>query len=404
METCSEFAELYLFDKEYNVSALCQSDCHVSKDVWHNRLGHPAIQVLNLLKGTLNLNHINHEIPCEVCHKAKQSRESFPLSENKSTFFGQLVRLDVWGPYKVVSGEGFRYFLTIVDDFNRSVWVYMIKSKDEVFQMYASGKKYYKLFSLENRNILYSRDVKFYEIVFSYKMNKSSKSFVESENEVKNLNFFDYVESETTSKTPNSSPNNDEEWTLVSREGGVHQHGDVSHPGSDEQIPHPGLDSVMHQSGHDGLHSTTPAGEENQSKGNVGANLKVPVFQNAFENQIKEASQRRSSRSSKLSAKLNDYVLDSRSFEPSSYEEASKDVNWINDMNDGMHALYENDIWELTNLPAGKEPIGSFEQSKYDHSLYIKTKGDVSLYLLVYVDDLVIIGNSKLEIEKFRSF
>ncbi|GJX91705.1 ribonuclease H-like domain-containing protein [Tanacetum coccineum] len=123
-------------------------------------------------------------------------------------------------------------------------------------------------------------------------------------------------------------PNDDEEGTPISREGGVHQHGDVSHPG-----------------------------EENQSKGNVGANLKVLVFQNAFENQIEEASQRRSSRSSKLPAKLNDYVLDSRSFEPSSYEEASKDVNWINDMNDGMHALYENDIWELTNLPAGKEPI-----------------------------------------------
>ncbi|GKC54674.1 ribonuclease H-like domain-containing protein, partial [Tanacetum coccineum] len=43
------------------------------------------------------------------------------------------------------------------------------------------------------------------------------------------------------------------------------------------------------------------------------------------------------------------------SFEPSSFEEASKDVNWINAMNDEMHALYENDTWELVELPFGRK-------------------------------------------------
>lgn len=81
---------------------------------------------------------MNHEGPCEVCHKAKQSRDPFPLSENKSSVFGQLIHLDVWGPYKVISREGFRYFLTIVDDYSRSVWVYMLKTKDEVFGMFVN--------------------------------------------------------------------------------------------------------------------------------------------------------------------------------------------------------------------------------------------------------------------------
>ncbi|GJV17672.1 putative RNA-directed DNA polymerase, partial [Tanacetum coccineum] len=45
-----------------------------------------------------------------------------------------------------------------------------------------------------------------------------------------------------------------------------------------------------------------------------------------------------------------------------------------------------------------------FKQSKNDHSLFIKNKGDVSLYLLVYVDDLVITGNNNDEIENFKSF
>nr|GFA88070.1 putative reverse transcriptase, RNA-dependent DNA polymerase, Gag-polypeptide of LTR copia-type [Tanacetum cinerariifolium] len=47
------------------------------------------------------------------------------------------------------------------------------------------------------------------------------------------------------------------------------------------------------------------------------------------------------------------------SFEPSTYEEASKDVNWINAMNKEMHALYENDTWDLTDLLVERKPSGS---------------------------------------------
>nr|XP_043611507.1 uncharacterized protein LOC122583139 [Erigeron canadensis] len=46
---------------------------------------------------------------------------------------GELVHLDVWGPYKVIGRGGFGYFLTIVGDYSRVVWVYLLKSKDEVF-------------------------------------------------------------------------------------------------------------------------------------------------------------------------------------------------------------------------------------------------------------------------------
>ncbi|GJS91624.1 ribonuclease H-like domain-containing protein [Tanacetum coccineum] len=41
-----------------------------------------------------------------------------------------------------------------------------------------------------------------------------------------------------------------------------------------------------------------------------------------------------------------------------------------------------------------------FVQSKNDHSLFIKNKDNASLYLLIYVDDLVITGNNNDEIEK----
>lgn len=45
-----------------------------------------------------------------------------------------------------------------------------------------------------------------------------------------------------------------------------------------------------------------------------------------------------------------------------------------------------------------------FEQSKNDHSLFIKNKRSSVLYLLVFVDDLVLTGNSIDEIENFKVF
>ncbi|XP_071727720.1 uncharacterized protein [Rutidosis leptorrhynchoides] len=71
-----------------------------SVDLWHCRLGHPAEQALMCLKHSLNLNKQSFNEPCDICHKAKQTRESFVNSNHKTTELGELVHLDVWGPYK----------------------------------------------------------------------------------------------------------------------------------------------------------------------------------------------------------------------------------------------------------------------------------------------------------------
>nr|GEY60429.1 putative reverse transcriptase, RNA-dependent DNA polymerase, Gag-polypeptide of LTR copia-type [Tanacetum cinerariifolium] len=325
--TGSEFGGLYLFDKEYNKSTIANNS------------------------------------PCEVCHKAKQTRDSFPLSENKSPVFGLLMHLDVWGPYKVISMEGFRYFLTIVDD-------------------YSSDKKAYKLFSLGNRNVLYSRDVKFYETIFPYKM--SVQLDVEqdvSESEVTNLKFFDCVKSDPKPKA-SISPDDDEEGSSC-RDGSIYQSSpshSLDQPEVDEQIPTSGSGPDLQGSGNDGLITATPIDEN-----------------------TKEVNPKKSSRTTNLPAKFNEYVLDnkvkyghnrytnhtyldsqSRSFtsnlnktlEPSSFEEASKDPNWISAMNDEMNALYENDTWYLVDLSFGRKPI----RSKWVFKIKYKSDGEVDRF------------------------
>ncbi|GJW63747.1 ribonuclease H-like domain-containing protein [Tanacetum coccineum] len=135
--TGSEAAGLYLFDVEQcgkSVVGHANSTfvCHASKQLWHSRLGHPADHVLSVLSGKIGLKYDKHVSPCNICHKAKQTREPFPLSDHKSLAVGDLVHLYLWGPYRVVSRDGYIYFLTIVDDYSRAVWAYLLKTKDEV--------------------------------------------------------------------------------------------------------------------------------------------------------------------------------------------------------------------------------------------------------------------------------
>ncbi|XP_071704401.1 uncharacterized protein [Rutidosis leptorrhynchoides] len=131
--TGSVHGGLYVFD---NLSVLGNSanstinTCFLTKHMWHNRLGHSAEPVMQVLKDTLGFGNDVFS-PCDVCHKAKQTRDLFPLSDHISTEIGELIHLDVWGPYKVTTREGFRYFLTVVDDFSKSVWVFLLSNKSD---------------------------------------------------------------------------------------------------------------------------------------------------------------------------------------------------------------------------------------------------------------------------------
>ncbi|GJS07338.1 ribonuclease H-like domain-containing protein [Tanacetum coccineum] len=96
--------------------------------LWHSRLGHPSEQVLSVLSKNICYKYDKHVSHCGICHNAKQTRDHFPLSDHKSVTVGDLVHLDLWGPYRVVSREGYKYFLTIIDDYSRAVWEYLIKT------------------------------------------------------------------------------------------------------------------------------------------------------------------------------------------------------------------------------------------------------------------------------------
>ena len=45
----------------------------------------------------------------------------------------ELVHSNVWGPCPVVSPIGFRYFVTFIDDYLRTTWLYFMKNRLELF-------------------------------------------------------------------------------------------------------------------------------------------------------------------------------------------------------------------------------------------------------------------------------
>ena len=55
------------------------------------------------------------------------------------------VHSDVWGPTRVASLGGMHYFVTFIDDFSRRVWVYPMKHKDEVLNVFFKWKKMIKI-------------------------------------------------------------------------------------------------------------------------------------------------------------------------------------------------------------------------------------------------------------------
>ncbi|KAK2999074.1 hypothetical protein RJ639_024033 [Escallonia herrerae] len=101
-----------------------------SYELWHRRMGHPSSQPLIHLP-TVSVVSPSLKTICDVCCRAKHSRTVFPDSTSRAMDIFRLVHCDIWGPYRVSTISGTKYFLTIVDDYSRAVWVYLMHDKGQ---------------------------------------------------------------------------------------------------------------------------------------------------------------------------------------------------------------------------------------------------------------------------------
>ena len=104
---------------------------------WHRRLGHISINGLkkihemNLVSG-MAIADSSQNIECEACIQAKLTRLPLPKRESRRERpAGELTHTDVWGPARVSSISGYRYYISFIDDATRHVVLHYMKTKDE---------------------------------------------------------------------------------------------------------------------------------------------------------------------------------------------------------------------------------------------------------------------------------
>ena len=123
-------------DMSDSCNSATSSSCNAQHVValWHNRLGHPNRMVLNKVLTQLNLHNLSHTTPlfCDACQYGKLHQHSFPLSDQHTTKPFQIAHSNVWGPAPHLSLDGYKYYVSFVDDFTRYTWIFRLRLKSEV--------------------------------------------------------------------------------------------------------------------------------------------------------------------------------------------------------------------------------------------------------------------------------
>jgi transposase InsO family protein len=122
------------------IANIAQPVCYMArtKDVawrWHACMGHLGFQSLRKMvaeewvRGLPKIEQVDQL--CDGCLAGKHRRAPFPEQvEYKSTEGFELVHADLCGPITPTMPDGKKFFLLMVDDFRRYMWLVLLPSKD----------------------------------------------------------------------------------------------------------------------------------------------------------------------------------------------------------------------------------------------------------------------------------
>ncbi|KAL0283401.1 UNVERIFIED_CONTAM: Retrovirus-related Pol polyprotein from transposon TNT 1-94, partial [Sesamum angustifolium] len=135
---------LYVCTVDYDILAASVTDFDKTS-LWHKRLGHISQKGLELLqKEGVLIDKIEKLKFCDECVMGKQHKVQFPASQNpnpvSSSSILDYVHADVWGPSNISTHGGNKYFLSIIDNFSRKVFVFLMKHKSDVFENFRKWK------------------------------------------------------------------------------------------------------------------------------------------------------------------------------------------------------------------------------------------------------------------------
>lgn len=102
--------------------------------LWHYRLSHVPFAKM---RGMSILVTFSPRQPffCSICPMARKIRLSFPDKTTTTNTIFELVHVDLWGPYHVATYDGYKYFITLVDDYSRVTWTHLLSCKSNILQI-----------------------------------------------------------------------------------------------------------------------------------------------------------------------------------------------------------------------------------------------------------------------------
>ena len=75
-------------------------------------------------------------IQCEVCQISKHVHNSYHIQPFKASHPFSMIHSDVWGPSRIKNVTGTRWYVSFVDDHSRITWLFFMKEKLEVGQIF----------------------------------------------------------------------------------------------------------------------------------------------------------------------------------------------------------------------------------------------------------------------------
>ncbi|XP_076960956.1 uncharacterized protein LOC143637446 [Bidens hawaiensis] len=296
-----------------------------SVNLWHARLGHPSDVVLNVLKDTLKLGKVVNDTPCEVCHKAKQHREPFPLSDHDTFFCVECTVLN----------------------------------KTDKFSSNAE-----KCVLIDN-------------VVFE---NKNFNNV-----EITSLNSFDLYDDNVPKQSvndsiPNGENQNSEPFAHRSEQSGSRLDStiDCQQPNSSSSEPRRAYDVGRRNELDDSFEGANVEQVIPTVPRRSTRNITFPITFEYYvvEGKVKYGLERVVNYSKLFGPNMCFAAVLTKSSEPKNYFEAYSDSNWITAMNNEIEDLHRNNTWELVDLPSNRKTI----RCKWIYKIKYKATGEIERY------------------------
>ncbi|KAJ9541534.1 hypothetical protein OSB04_028040 [Centaurea solstitialis] len=306
-----------------------------SKDIedqtylWHCRLGHINKKRIELLLkggflGTFDFKPFDN---CESCLSGKMTKQPFNKDNERATDLLEIVHTDVCGPFSHEARGGYRYFITFTNDFSRYGYVYLMRHNSESFEKFRE-----------------------YQNEVQNQLDRKIKVLRKEESYIARHGMIDDVSLYTTSIilgtcTRNSNTYTEQSTNQVSRkdtirivEGSGNTREDVDLQIVDED-------------------NTTPIVEPEIQHENVEPQSE-PV------EEVQPQDLRRSTRVRQEPDRYLGFLVSQvggELNEPTSYGEAvsaSESEQWQEAMKAELQSMYDNQVWELTDLPQHCRAVG----------------------------------------------